>query len=220
MSDRVVELIEECAASRGDGPWRALLERFHGPLEAGLSRGLRRCGRSAADESREDLRQEVYCKLLERDARALRRCRGRDEPEVAAYLSRIAERVARDLTRAATAEKRGGRCAGRREGSEALAGIACPGPSPERRAEHAEAGRRFLAGCRAVLGDRAGRELAILYLALVEDWTSAEISHRLGAGVTPGRVDTLVHRSRRRLAARGLTLPPRRGSAGKRGALS
>ncbi len=215
MSSVVSQLIEECATSRRDEPWRELLERFQEPLDKGISRGLRRCGWSAASEGREDLRQEVYCRLLEHDARALRQCRGRNEPEVRAYLARIAERVVRDSVRATVAEKRGGGLVRRCPVSEAAGEVACPSPSPERRAEQAEAGRRFLAGCRAVLGKRAaGRELTILYLALIEDWSSPEICRRLGAGLTPGGVDSLVHRSRRRLAARGLHLPRRRAPAG------
>ncbi len=215
MSSEVTQLIEECAASRRDEPWRELLTRFREPLEGGISRGLRRCGRSAADESREDLRQEVYCRLLEHDARALRRCRGHGEPEIRGYLARIAERVVRDAVRAARAEKRGGGL--HRDGAmaEVAIEVACTRPSPERRAEQAEAGRRFLAGCRAVLGKRAARrDLTILYLALVERWSSPEICDRLGADLTPGRVDSLVHRSRRRLAARGVGLPRRRATAG------
>jgi DNA-directed RNA polymerase specialized sigma24 family protein len=221
MSTEVCQLIEECAASRRDEPWRELLERFTEAIEKGVSRGLRRCGRGAAGHDREDLRQEVYCKLLEHDARALRQCRGCTEQEVRAYLARIAERVVRDAVRATMAEKRGGGLLRECGAGETLSHLACSRPSPERCAERAEAGRRFLAGCRAVLGRRAaGRELTILYLAVIEDWSSPEICRRLGAGLTPGRVDSLVHRSRRRLAAHGVVVPRRRLAAGPAGALS
>ncbi len=211
----VTELIEGCVSRRAE-PWQELLARFGASLESGLSRGLRRCNARQAAEWREDLRQEVYCRLLEHDARALRRCRGRHEREVGAYLARIAERVVFDALRGEAAAKRGGPTGRRVRREDALEGALWCGPSPERRAELAEAGGRLVAVCRHAAGRRrtARRDLAILYLALFEDWTSPEICRRLGGGLTESAVDSVIHRGRRRLAAAGLAVPGRRAARG------
>jgi len=161
----------------------------------------------------EDLVQESYCRLLEREGMALRACRSDNEIAIGVYLSRIAERVAIDHLRAAAAEKRGG---GRIESLETVTESegdrAWPVAKP--RAEDRLLGKermdRFLACCRRIVGRRKERDLRILRLALFEGLTSREISQRFGILISPNGVDTVLHRARIRLAAEGFVLPRRR----------
>jgi len=59
------------------------------------------------------------------------------------------------------------------------------------------------------VGRRSVRDLNVLYLAFFEGHSSREICRRLGGGLTPSCVDSMVHRLKHRLAAFGLQLPKR-----------
>jgi hypothetical protein len=54
------------------------------------------------------------------------------------------------------------------------------------------------------------RCVRVLRLALVEGWTSGEISRAEGVGLAASSVDSLVHRARQRLARGGVAVPNRR----------
>lgn len=206
-------LLQRCAESRGPECWDELLARFGGKLAAGIGRALARSGRQHPTDLADDLRQEVLCRLLVDDAKVLRRCVGRTDREIGAYLFRVAESVAIDHLRRLAARKRGGAPDGEaapvRLDAEACE-APCRRPGPERRLVLQQERRRFLALCRTVLGSgQPRRDLQIVYLALFEDCSSMEISRRSGGRVTVGAVDSLIHRVRRGLAARGLALPQR-----------
>ena len=51
------------------------------------------------------------------------------------------------------------------------------------------------------------RDLVIVERVLFEGWTSRELAAALGAPLSPGAIDTLVHRVRRRLAAEAASDP-------------
>lgn len=207
------DLLFRCAAGGDSRAWEEFRDRFEGRLRAGILATLRRHGASTVPEDREDLLQEVYCRLLSHGGRILKRCRGGSEVEVAGYLRRVAESVVIDHLRAVSATKRG-RCrlteAGEGGGTALLERAPDPAPSPEQRALHAELRRLFLARSRRAAGRRdPRRNLRILCLALLEGWTSREIARRLGGGVSVGTVDSLIHRMRQRLSAEGLAMPSR-----------
>jgi RNA polymerase sigma factor (sigma-70 family) len=176
-------------------------------------RAFRRAGGRPQPDQLEDLVQESYCRLLEKDSRILRRCRGAKEVSVGAYLSRVAESVAIDHLRASGAAKRGG---GRIESLESLMLMegerSCPVTEP--RVVEGLIGRegveRFLACCRRIAGRRKDRNVRIMRLALLEGLTSREISQRIGNLISPTGIDTLVHRARRRLVEEGILVPRRR----------
>ncbi len=207
---REAGLLHRCVGGEQD-PWRELTVRFGPRLEAGVRRALRRAGWSASPDQIEDFLQDVYCRLLERDRRALSRFRGASEGEAASYLLRIAETVTLDALRQSAAAKRGGSC----PPADAVCLERAPSPtaSPEEellaRERWAEVSRR----CAAAAGRQGGaRNRWVLHKALVEGWSSREISAGLGGDLAPGSVDSIVARARRRLAREGLAL--RRRSSG------
>lgn len=205
-------LLQRCAESRASECWDELLARFGPKLGAGVGRALARSGRPHPTDLAEDLLQEVLCRLLVDDAKVLRRCAGRTDREIGAYLFRVAESVAIDHLRRRSAWKRGGAPEGetpvRVDGAEGEA--SCARPGPERRLLLQQERRRFLALCRTILSSgQPRRDLQIVYLALFEDCSSLEIARRSRGRVTAAAVDSLIHRVRRGLADRGLSLPQR-----------
>jgi RNA polymerase sigma factor (sigma-70 family) len=206
-------LLARCAASRCSESWSQLLDLYGHKLSAGVGRALARSGAHHGPDPSEDLVQEVLCRLLADDARILTRCRGRNEREIGAYLFRVAESVAVDQLRMLVAAKRGGPIDGESAAARvdpACCEVHCGRPGPERQLMLQQERRRFLALCRGLIGPSRGpRDLQIVYLALFEGCSSREIARRSRGRVTASAVDSLIHRLRRRLAARGLGLPQR-----------
>ncbi len=206
-------LVNRCAVERDAELWREFVDRYGHRLAAGVRRALRRCGARVGREERQDLLQEVYLRLLDKQGHRLRRCQGRGDRAVGAYLSKIAESAVFDHLRAEAAAKRGRGCLveGAGDGDEdPFEGAVGPGPSPEEMLLSRERRRLFLGHCRNALSARhTRRDLRVLFLAFFEGWTSREISQRLGGGLTPSSVDSLLHRLKRRLARVGLQVPRR-----------
>ena len=214
MSDTDVrELVLACSRDSENSQWEELVERFEPCLIAGVRRAFRWAGSFPRDEQLEDLLQETYCKLLEAEARVLRRCTSDSEVAIGVYLGRVAERVALDHLRTRSAEKRGG---GRVESLETTSTArgapmepATP-PVAEDRLISAERRKAFLDSCRRLAGRQRQRNLRIFRLAFLDGLTSVEISERLGRPISANGIDTLLHRVRRRLAEEGLMVPRRR----------
>ncbi len=207
------DLLSRCALDSDSELWREFVDRYGHRLTSGIRRALRRCGARVEREDRQDLLQEVYFRLLEKQGQRLRRCRAQGEQAVGAYLARIAESVVIDHLRAEAAAKRGRGKLVREVGEaepELLERAVDRGPSPEDRMLLRERRRLFARHCRDAVGSRyARRDLKVLYLAFFEGWTSREISGRLGAGLTASSVDSMLHRVKRRLARAGLQIPRR-----------
>jgi DNA-directed RNA polymerase specialized sigma24 family protein len=193
----VDELLNRCALAGEAEDWEEFVERYRHRLTAGIRRALRRAGAMAAREEQEDLLQNVYCRLLEESGRTLRRCRGGGDRAVGAYLARIAESVTIDHLRAVGAAKRGRhRMVHFRSDPWLLL--------------RRERWQVFLGRCRAAVGTRSPRrDLTVLHLALFEGLSSREISERLGGGLRPTSVDSLIFRLRQRLSRAGVALPRR-----------
>lgn len=206
-------VIERCAA--GDGAaWTEFVARFHGSLRRGVAIAL--TGRRAHRQTQaEDLLQEVYCRLLEADARRLKRCRERDEAAIRAYLVRLARNVAIDYLRARRTVRRGRRHVLLQSPIGAGVDLAPDRrPSIEDRLILRQQGRRFLRSCRRAAGGRAeNRNVRILALAFLGGLTSHEISRRLDRSLSPGSIDSLISRARRKLEAEGVELVSRRPPA-------
>lgn len=210
MQPETRDLIERCAA--GDGAaWNEFVERYESALRRGVAIALAGRRRALAD----DLLQEVYCRLLEARARRLRRCRERDEAAVRAYLVRLARNVAIDYLRSRRTVRRGRR----HLVLQAPSGVGLEltpdrRPSIEDRLILRQQGRRFLRSCRRVAAGRAeNRNVRILALAFLGGLTSHEISHRLDLTLSPGSIDSLISRARRKLEAEGVRLVSRRPPA-------
>ena len=211
--DEIARLLRRCAAGSDEAAWRQFLGLFGPALAAGVKKVARQAGLPGDPASREELLQEVYCRLLENDGRILRECRGDTKPAVAAYLRRVAESAAVDRLRLLTAAKRGRhllvRLRDANRGRWRRSFIA-EAPGPEARLLARERRRRAFARCRRLAGGRSPeRDVSVLFLAYCRGLSSREIARRLGGGLTPARVDSLMHRLRRRLARGGIRIPRR-----------
>ena len=209
-----IHLLAACATERaGEAPWELLLERLAPRVRGAVIGALTLCGEPRDPDFIADLVQEVWCRLLERERRALAEFRGASERAAIVYLRRIAASVTIDALRAGAARKR-------RPvqlvpldalGLEATLYVdraVCP----ERRLLARERLRLFLALCRELVGPVAPRErLRIARLGLVEGRSSREIAERLGGAWTVPGIDSLLFRLRRQLEGRGIRLPRRPG---------
>lgn len=194
------ELVARCIADRANEAWDELVERFGSAVESGACRAIARFRMRPDPDRVEDYAQETWYRLLEDGCRRLRGFRGDTGTALRSWLRRAAERTAIDLLRAELAAKRGDD----RLVAEELAELAhriAPADSPEVSAELRDRlrwlGRRVL----ALNGDP--RNAKLLRLVLVEGWTASELARASGGRIRPSRVDSLVHRIRRRLAAEG-----------------
>jgi RNA polymerase sigma factor (sigma-70 family) len=162
----------------------------------------------------EELTQELYCRLLEKDGRCLRDFRGIYAGQAHAYLRTICWRLVLDYLRRRSALKRRGGAHGERR-------VRLPTPLSEVALDYTEDPEaRFLARerltqlarcCRRLTTHvlRPRRNRAILRLALVEGCSSREIARRLGGRLSPSAIDTMISRVRRQLVRRGFRLAGR-----------
>lgn len=210
------DLVHRCATDRDANTWQEFQNRFDRPLAMGVWRTLQRFDARISQDEHQDLLQETYCRLLEAQGRRLRSCRGEVEGAISAYLGRVAESVVVDYLRGRNAAKRGGGVVvepRRSSGADLADGLSDPRRSPEERLLLRERHTRFLARCTKLVGKRTPqRDMQVLYLAFFEGWTSREICNRVGQGMKPSTVDSLIHRLRKRLAALGIDVPRRRSS--------
>ena len=209
------ELVERCGRRDCADSWQEFLRRYGRVLAATVRRVLVAFGSPAAREHEEDIRQEVYCRLLANGRRRLLNCRGEDDRAVLGYLCRIAENVVVDHLRRSNAVKRGRRLLGApavRYGTARVVDRAVdPRACAERRALVRESRRHFFDRAGRILsGPNRRRDLWVTYLAVFEGWSSREIAQRLGA-ITANNVDSVVHRTRNRLAAGGIELREGKG---------
>ena len=196
-------LLGACASGANDNAWREFMRRYRKGLESGIRRGMRRVDYFAAQDEVDDVMQEVYCRLLEADGRRLRATRGTTDGEIGSYLRRLAENVVLDRIRAARAAKRQGAVVGSLSGGDA--GLQDPGPSIEDALLFRERAAVALRACRGRRHDGSRTEW-IARMALVEGWSSGEISQALAGALSSGAIDAVLSRIYRRLRAAGLRL--------------
>jgi len=213
-----------------EAAWERLVARYGPALKARVGSVLRRAGVRPSGDQVEEIVQEVYCRLLAAGGRRLRRCRATSEGQVAAFLGRVAERVALDQLRAARAQKRGGAPA---TASGAWSPWGDPPRDPQERAadpaanpEELMLGRErlllFLERCGTLAGRRDYRRNARILALAAAGMSSGEIARALGGPLTARSVDGLLPRLRRYVAAHaqaaaaGLDLAPQ--GAAPRGA--
>ena len=161
-------------------------------LRSGVLRAHRRYGLRLSLEDIEDLTQEAALKAL--SARA-------PTANAPAYYQQVGFSVAVDEARKRGAKKRG---ADVTTSLSDLVQVPAHHMTPEALALSREALRQRLALCRSTLSQSTFR---IFVLAAVLGLPSTEVAAILGT--TPTRVDTVICRVRRRLAAQGLHLRQR-----------
>ncbi len=196
----------EPADPRRDAAWRRIHPALVRALSALVRHRLRTLPPGALDPDVAELVQAVLLRMLERGA--LRRCRADNRDSLLAYLRSICDSVVYDALR--RPRRRGVRVFEvAEEGWRYLADtVADPRQVPDRRALRKQA-LRIVARETRLRRSGSRSDLLVLQLALLEGRSSAEVSRRIGRGASPGAVDCRVHRLRRRLASRGIRLPPR-----------
>ncbi len=176
------------ACARGEQrAWAELLRRYDGKVRS----ALRRAG---APEDADDLRQDVWARLLANDRAALRRFRAERTGSLQVFIGQVARRVAIDHGRARRLRPAAG-------GTEPAA-LASSAPSPFEQLRGAAGARRLSAALDevAAAAEQPARDRDILRLHFEEGWLPAEI-----AGIVPGLsargVESLLRRAREKLAA-------------------
>ena len=204
-------VVRSCSRSTQSAAWENLVVRFGAKIRAGVVNGLVRSGIRPRKEMVDDLAQDVYCKLLADGRRALRACCEASPQSIGAYLRRTAERVALDFARARGAVKRGGDLlVSLQETVDCRGDRALPvtPPTAEHRLLVEEEKKEFLGRCRSVVrGRHPQRDYKVLQLAYVEGLSSREIAGCIG--LSTNGVDSILYRSRQRLAEQGIVVPSR-----------
>lgn len=212
--------LQTLGRDRENPGWEVFVRRYGRWLQRRCWYVLLRWGCEPRWDEVEELVQEVYCRLLENRRRRLRSFRGDSEKSLRTFLSRVVRTVVINHVRHRQTSRR---CHGLRDPeplprwrsemrmqSLQVDQVPCLSPSPERRVQTRQQRRLFRDRCQKVLGPRTyRRDAEILWLALLEGWSSREIASRVA--LSPSAVDTVVSRARRRLVAEGLELPERRG---------
>jgi RNA polymerase sigma factor (sigma-70 family) len=198
----------------GPVDWEQLVRRHGRRLRRQLTRQLPRLG-VYDSEAAGDAVQEVWLRLFTQGTDTLRQVLAEGEGAARSYLYCVGYRVLLDQVRFRDAAKRGRRgplCDGRGL-TPLLEDLVDLSPNPEvrllrreRRRALFEQFRRF--ANRAPVRAQRGRNLAILLRAFFAGWSSREIAAAEGR-LAPSSVDSLLHRARRQLAARGFRLPSR-----------
>jgi RNA polymerase sigma factor (sigma-70 family) len=187
-----------------ESAWRTFVRRYGRFLANTVRRTLRERGEPGGRETVEELRQEVYCRLLAHEGHSLRNFRGSrgqgdDEASVRAYLGAIARSVVLDELRRRHALKRGG---GQRRplsttGFDNTLDSEQAAPCPERRAILRDRLRALINACTP--DKRSQRSVQVLRWAFLEGWTSREIAAALPGRPSPSSIDSMLYRLRRRL---------------------
>ncbi len=215
MSDGgMVGLWRRCTSSRDESDWERLVEVLEPKIRSAVIAAYLELELRPGWEQVEERVQDVYCRLLDRDRRALRSFRGGSEGEVASYLRSVGRSVVVDCVRRSQAGKRGGGWysiqPAEPEDAPVAERIADSRPSPDERYAVKEWREWFLRECFRVLPASAARDRKIFRLAHMEGLSSREIAAELGGVIDPGSVDSVLYRQRLRLAKHGLKVPHRR----------
>jgi len=193
--------------------WDVFVRQIDPLIRFMVRQTLRFHGRRPVRDELKELRQEVYFRLVNRQARGLAFLAGREPKELRAYVTAVARAVVVDALRAAEAVKRNGGNVTLMPPNE-LADLALdPARGPEDRLLIKECLLHVAKGAGAAglarQGDGRRRNLRILYLALFAGMTSREIAGLAGMTLAPSTVDTVVSRARRHLALGGVKMPRR-----------
>jgi RNA polymerase sigma factor (sigma-70 family) len=207
------DLVRLCTVDHDLEAWNEFLQRFQNRLHAGVRRALARCEVNVSEHDREDLVQEVFCRLLDRQRRCLRLCRGTEEASIGAYLGRVAENVVLDHIRSMAAAKRGrDRIVDVQVDSthDPIAEAPDWRANPEERLLGRERQRAFVELFRRVVGKGSPeRDWQVFQLAIFQGFSSREICEQMGRGLRPSTVDSLIHRLKCRFLDAGVELPRR-----------
>jgi RNA polymerase sigma factor (sigma-70 family) len=162
------------------------LRRYDGKVRSALRR-------ASAPEDAEDLRQDVWARLLANDRAALRRFRAERAGSLRVFIGQVARRVAIDHGRARRLRPQG--CVGAEP-----AALPSSAPSPFEHLRSQAQARRLSAALDA-LAAAAGhpaRDRDILRLHFEEGWLPTEIAS-MDLGISVRGVESLLRRARQKL---------------------
>ncbi len=189
-----------------DGPicedaWLEFERRFRPRLVAGIRRGTAYSYRAIDRDRIDELLQDCYCRILDRDRKVLRDCLDLEEAQTGAYLVQLGRSVALDWLRHRGAAKRGEDETVEVD-QEWLSELHVQEATAERQLCAQETLDAFWRECRSIaLAIGNPRSLQFLRQAWFQQTPSREIAAT--AGVATSTVDSVVCRMRRRLEARG-----------------
>jgi RNA polymerase sigma factor (sigma-70 family) len=152
-------------------------------------RVLRELFRSGVRDDLDDLRQEVWARLLARNAAALRDFRAEHPGALGVLLAQVAHRVAIDHRRARRARPPA-------SGGAEPDDLAHGGVSPESLLHDAQGRRRLLGALDAVAGSARDRD--ILRLHFEEGLSAAEIAE-MGLDLEPRGIEAVIRRAREKI---------------------
>jgi len=191
-------LLYLCINRRRPGDWSSFVRYYDHALRGALVGALHRRGQAGDEDCVDELMQELYCRLI---AVGHRRGRLRYRSTAAAwgYLRKSIEAVVVDHLRKLGRRRR-------RIPWYHLRGRSIR-PAQENALLAREALVRLIRRCRRHVAE-PHRQLKVraLCLALIGGWSSREIARWSRGVLSPAGVDALVHRTRKRLAAQGITI--------------
>ncbi|MDX1630796.1 MAG: sigma factor [Thermoanaerobaculia bacterium] len=183
------------------------MDRHGRTVRKGVFRGLGRIGLEPRPDRVDDLVQETYCRLLERERRG-RPIPTEEEGPAASFLYRTTWSVVVDHVRRNRATKRGG---GRTVCSSVGRGGEClldrrgdSGPDPEERLLAREEAARVRDRIRAsVRTRRPQRDRKIVEMTILEGRSAREVQDVLDGDLTISGIHSVVHRVRRTMIEDG-----------------
>lgn len=197
----------EDRGSRSDGrdsvDWEEFVDRYGSTVRRGVFQGLGRVGLEPRPERVDDLVQETYCRLLERERRG-RPIPVQERGPVTGFLYRTTWSVVIDHVRRHRAAKRGG---GRSfcppvgpAGECLLDRHGGTGPDPEERLLAREAASRVRERLReSVRTRRPERDRRIVEMTVLEGRSAREIQGTLDPDLTVSGIHSVMHRVRQSL---------------------
>jgi DNA-directed RNA polymerase specialized sigma24 family protein len=199
------DLLRECGQKLTDRAlWAKFQERFQGLIFLYLLRSLR--FRSIQEDAAgvvPDLAQEVYMKLVQQDGQVLRSFRGDTEFSVMAFLAKIAANVVQDFHRRTTREKRRGLVIPIDAVKTGESGERWVREAPEFDTGALSSILSWIDIERVIEADpdrkNARRNALIFKLHYVDGFAPAEIARFPGFDLTPGGVETVLGRLRKRI---------------------
>ena len=190
LSELSCEELLRCVQQAKEDAWKEFIRRFHPVIAASVARIVRQCGLTES-EIAEDLIQDVYVKLCDRNCRILREFRNDREDGLYAFLKVVSANIAGDRCQAAVAAKRGG---GKLVPLSPENEIAAEGEFANRIAR-----QLFLAKVEAILvrhteGLTTVRDQSIFWLYYRQGWTAREIAAIAAFDLTTKGVESLLQR--------------------------
>ena len=207
----LIGLWRRCGEAPRERDWEALFARLDSRLRRLVRSQLWRLGDAAPSrEDVEELTQEVYCRLLRNERRALQGCRARTAGELWRYLERVCASVVVDRHRSRTALKRRDevvRAANPRAGVEVATTLEDPTWCPHERLWRSLAREHILEACRSIAScpRLATRNLFIVQSVVFEGRSIGEVAGRVG--MRKSGVSSVLARLRRRIGGALESLP-------------